>query len=81
MNALGPPKKAPGELASKTGRKLLTNSGNYHTLLPLQPLSWALEAERLAEEFRRTHQVQHLQALARHLDGVFERLSAERATR
>jgi hypothetical protein len=31
-----PLKKAPGELVSKTGRKLLTNSAKYHALNLLQ---------------------------------------------
>jgi hypothetical protein len=42
-----PPKKKPGELASKTGRKLLTDSAKYHALDLLQAPSrfvfWRIE--------------------------------------
>jgi hypothetical protein len=42
-----PSKKAPGELASKTGRRLLTNSAKYHALDLLQApsrfLFWRIE--------------------------------------
>jgi hypothetical protein len=65
------------KLASKeksaVGSALRENCASpYHMLLAPQ---WATEAKRLASEFQRTHQERHLQALARHLDGVFERLT------
>jgi hypothetical protein len=50
-------------------------AAGYHPSLSPQPSLWAAEAERLASEFRRTHQARHFHALARHLDGVFERLT------
>ena len=46
----------------------------YHRQDTAQVAPWWLEAERLGREFRRTHDKRHLQALARHLDGIFERL-------
>jgi hypothetical protein len=47
----------------------------YHSPGMAQVPPWWLETERLAALYRRTHQARHLQALARHLDGVFERLT------
>lgn len=42
-----PPKKKPGELASKTGRKLLTKSAKYHALdllqAPFRFVFWHIE--------------------------------------
>jgi hypothetical protein len=49
--------------------------GQYHSLRMAQVPPWLIEAERLAQEFRRTHQERHLQALTRHLDGILERLT------
>jgi hypothetical protein len=73
-----PPKKsAAWETALETAEPL----GAYRALPAMQVSPWWLETERLANEFRRTGQVRHLQALARHLDGVFERLTAGRSTR
>jgi hypothetical protein len=44
---MSPPKKARGKLASKTARKLLTNSAKYHALDLLQTPSrfvfWRIE--------------------------------------
>jgi hypothetical protein len=55
--------------------------GAYRAMPAVQVPPWWLETERLAKEFRRTGQVRHLQALAPHLNGVFERLTAVRSTR
>ena len=64
----------PGKKKRAVGSALKGNYPiTYHT--PLITQSWAAEAERLAKEFLRSHQARHLQALARHLDGVFERLT------
>ena len=64
----------PGKKKRAVGSALKGNYPiTYHT--PLITQSWAAEAERLAKEFLRSHQARHLQALARHLDGVSERLT------
>jgi len=74
--------KSPPKEKRAVGSALNGNyAAAYHTLLPPQYSSWPTEAERLAAEFRRTRQARHLQALARHLDGVFERLTAGGNTR
>jgi len=64
-------KSAASETALETAEPL----GAYRALPTTQVPRWWLETERLAKQFRRTGQVRHLQALARHLDGVFERLA------
>jgi hypothetical protein len=66
-----PPKEKRGRYTALETAEL---PGLYRVLPPMQRQPWWLETERLAAEFRRTHQERHLQALARHLDGVFERL-------
>jgi hypothetical protein len=67
-----PPKKsAAWETALETAEPWAA----YRALPAMQIPSWWLETERLAAEFRSTHQARHLRALARHLDGVFERLT------
>jgi hypothetical protein len=64
---------APGpEIAGATKLRLLQV---YPKPVPRQAPSWWIETERLAAEFRRTQQLRHLQALARHLDGVFDWLT------
>jgi len=76
MNAAAPPKKsAAWETALETAEPFRA----YRALPAVQVPPWWLETERLATEFRRTGQVRHLQALARHLDGVFARLMAGRS--
>jgi hypothetical protein len=73
---IGPPKKERGLGTTLKTAELLRV---YPTLPMMQVPLWWLETERLAAEFRRTHQERHLQALARHLDGVFERLTTKRS--
>ena len=51
--------------------------GAYRVMPVVQVPPWWLETERLAALYRQTHQARHLQALARHLDGVFARLISE----
>jgi hypothetical protein len=65
------PKKL-GAFADAPIKKLAAR--RYHSPGNGQVVPWWVEAERLAQEFCRTHQKRHLQALARHLDGIFERL-------
>jgi hypothetical protein len=74
----GPPKET-GALLHAPIKKLAVRW--YHSPDMAQVPPWWIEAKRLGQEFRRTHQERHLQALARHLDGVFERLTTERARR
>ena len=78
MNAHAPPKEKRGcNTALKTAEPLRA----YRAMPAVQVPSWWVETERLATEFRRTGQMHHLLALARHLDGVFERLTTGRNTR
>ena len=70
----GPPKET-GALLHAPIKKFAT--GQYHPSGMAQVPPWWVEAKRLAQEFRRTQQQRHLQALARHLDGIFERLTTE----
>ena len=74
MNA--PPGNEKGALLHAPIPKLAT--GGYHAPRMAQVPLWWIVAQRLGQEFRRTHQERHLQALARHLDGIFERLTTER---
>jgi hypothetical protein len=70
MNALAPPKKAPGALASNTGRKLITSIGYYTFDLLQAGTVWAIwqrEAERLFVEYWRTGNHRHLRAFFTHV--------------
>jgi hypothetical protein len=75
MNALGPPKAAGG--SANAAHEIAELLGAYRALPAMQVPPWWLETERLAALYRQTHQARHLQALARHLDGVFARLISE----
>jgi hypothetical protein len=79
MNAPAPPKKAPGELASKTGRKLIA-SREYHAFDLVQASSvWAAEGIRLLSAFARTHSVRHLTAAQRHITAMCAQLERSAA--
>jgi len=66
---------AKEETAPLRGAALSVTGPQYHRYNVVQATRWWIEAERLGQEYRRTRQQRHLEALARHLDGVFERLS------
>jgi hypothetical protein len=68
-----PPRNEKGALLHAPIPKLAAPL--YHSLDRAQVPPWWIEAERLGQEFCRTRQDRHLQALARHLDGIFERLT------
>ena len=53
----------------------LTAQFYYQQRTAQAAVSWQREAERLLTEYTRTGQARHLEALARHLDGIFERLT------
>jgi hypothetical protein len=75
MNTLAPPGKGKGALLDAPIPKL-TAQFYYQRRAVQAPASWQREAERLLAEYTRTRQTRHFVALARHLDGVFERLTA-----
>jgi hypothetical protein len=66
-----PPKKAPGALASFTGRKLIDVPGAYHRPGLGQSgiiwKRWEREAARLFREFWSTGNQKHLRAFVRHI--------------
>jgi hypothetical protein len=72
LNALAPPKEMGGCVRAAQQN---VAAERYHWRNTAQVPPWWVEAERLGQEFRRTHQERHLQALARHLNGIFERLT------
>ena len=73
----GPPGKGKGALLHAPIPKL-TAQFYYQQQAAQAPVSWQCEAERLLAEYTRTGQARHLEALTRHLGGIYEQLTGSK---